>query len=200
MTGFPARLQRPIIIFCARNTFSGGISIPRSPRATMMPSLSRRISSKFSTPSLFSICESEGMLCKLQWLLHTVFSLIPRPTCHFRFCTASNKKLGGAWERGYRVRWFNEVGTSLKQQPITRNHLWNNENVLSPLSQHLAYLSNIFGLANKWGKDDVYIMVNSKPDVFLGWEQSIARSTSWEYLNCCYKCCWEPTVVLYITH
>ena len=30
--------------FCARNTFSGAISIPRSPRATMMPSTFSRIS------------------------------------------------------------------------------------------------------------------------------------------------------------
>lgn len=45
MTGFPARLHRPIIIFWARKTFSAGISMPRSPRATMIPSLASRISS-----------------------------------------------------------------------------------------------------------------------------------------------------------
>ena len=52
MTGFPALLHRPIIIFCARKTFSVGISIPRSPRATMMPSDASRISSnlKYYTP------------------------------------------------------------------------------------------------------------------------------------------------------
>lgn len=48
MTGFPARLQRPIIIFWARKTFSAGISMPRSPRATMMPSLASRISSNLT--------------------------------------------------------------------------------------------------------------------------------------------------------
>lgn len=46
MTGFPAELQRPIIIFWAMKTFSAGISMPRSPLATITPSLSARISSK----------------------------------------------------------------------------------------------------------------------------------------------------------
>mmetsp|Transcript_1935 Transcript_1935/g.4806 ORF Transcript_1935/g.4806 Transcript_1935/m.4806 type:complete len:301 (+) Transcript_1935:132-1034(+) len=56
-TGLPIRLHRPIIIFCAKNTFSGGISMPRSPRATMMPSLASTIASKFLRPSSFSILE-----------------------------------------------------------------------------------------------------------------------------------------------
>ena len=43
--GFPILLQRPVIIFWAMKTFSVGISMPRSPRATMMPSLTSRISS-----------------------------------------------------------------------------------------------------------------------------------------------------------
>lgn len=47
--GLPARLQRPIIIFWARKTFSVGISMPRSPRATMMPSLASMISSNLLT-------------------------------------------------------------------------------------------------------------------------------------------------------
>lgn len=47
--GLPALLQRPIIIFWARKTFSVGISIPRSPRATMMPSLASMISSNLQT-------------------------------------------------------------------------------------------------------------------------------------------------------
>mmetsp|Transcript_13131 Transcript_13131/g.33535 ORF Transcript_13131/g.33535 Transcript_13131/m.33535 type:complete len:200 (-) Transcript_13131:596-1195(-) len=62
MTGFPARLHLAIIIFCAMKTFSGGISIPRSPRATMTPSVSSRISSKLRTPSWFSILEIILML------------------------------------------------------------------------------------------------------------------------------------------
>mmetsp|Transcript_95495 Transcript_95495/g.269912 ORF Transcript_95495/g.269912 Transcript_95495/m.269912 type:complete len:237 (+) Transcript_95495:502-1212(+) len=57
ITNLPARLQRPIITFCAMKTCSGGISMPRSPRATMMPSLTLRISSKFRRPSPFSIFE-----------------------------------------------------------------------------------------------------------------------------------------------
>ena len=40
ITGFPILLHRPIIIFCAKNTFSGGISMPKSPLATMIPSAS----------------------------------------------------------------------------------------------------------------------------------------------------------------
>mmetsp|Transcript_27782 Transcript_27782/g.64055 ORF Transcript_27782/g.64055 Transcript_27782/m.64055 type:complete len:231 (-) Transcript_27782:402-1094(-) len=55
MTGLPALLHLEIIIFCATNTFSIGISTPRSPRATMMPSASLRISSKLSSPCWFSI-------------------------------------------------------------------------------------------------------------------------------------------------
>mmetsp|Transcript_62233 Transcript_62233/g.173879 ORF Transcript_62233/g.173879 Transcript_62233/m.173879 type:complete len:222 (+) Transcript_62233:88-753(+) len=57
MTGLPARLHLAIIIFCARKTFSGGISMPKSPRATMMPPLSWAIASKFFRPSSFSILE-----------------------------------------------------------------------------------------------------------------------------------------------
>lgn len=51
MTGLPAELQRPIIIFWAIKTFSGGISMPRSPRATITPSLSAKISSKLKERS-----------------------------------------------------------------------------------------------------------------------------------------------------
>mmetsp|Transcript_18281 Transcript_18281/g.57287 ORF Transcript_18281/g.57287 Transcript_18281/m.57287 type:complete len:237 (-) Transcript_18281:391-1101(-) len=54
-TNFPARLQRPIMTFWAMKTCSGGISMPRSPRATMMPSATSRMASKFSSPSPFSI-------------------------------------------------------------------------------------------------------------------------------------------------
>mmetsp|Transcript_13781 Transcript_13781/g.37702 ORF Transcript_13781/g.37702 Transcript_13781/m.37702 type:complete len:284 (+) Transcript_13781:159-1010(+) len=45
MTGLPLRLAFLIIIFCTQKIRSSGISMPRSPRATMMPSLSRRMSS-----------------------------------------------------------------------------------------------------------------------------------------------------------
>lgn len=45
ITGLPATLHLAIIIFCARNTFSVGISIPKSPRATIMPSDASMISS-----------------------------------------------------------------------------------------------------------------------------------------------------------
>jgi len=38
ITGFPAILHFEINIFCAINTFSAGISIPKSPRATITPS------------------------------------------------------------------------------------------------------------------------------------------------------------------
>mmetsp|Transcript_25293 Transcript_25293/g.37181 ORF Transcript_25293/g.37181 Transcript_25293/m.37181 type:complete len:216 (-) Transcript_25293:682-1329(-) len=56
-TGLPAMLHLEIIIFCASVTFSPGISTPMSPRATMTPSVTARISSKFSRPSWFSILE-----------------------------------------------------------------------------------------------------------------------------------------------
>mmetsp|Transcript_10114 Transcript_10114/g.27224 ORF Transcript_10114/g.27224 Transcript_10114/m.27224 type:complete len:294 (-) Transcript_10114:50-931(-) len=56
-TGLPIRLHRPIIIFCAKNTFSGGISMPKSPRATMMASLASMMASMFFRPSSFSIFE-----------------------------------------------------------------------------------------------------------------------------------------------
>mmetsp|Transcript_22756 Transcript_22756/g.54077 ORF Transcript_22756/g.54077 Transcript_22756/m.54077 type:complete len:219 (-) Transcript_22756:398-1054(-) len=53
--GLPACRHLLIIIFCSRKTFSGGISMPRSPRATMTPSVAARISSNLSRPSWFSI-------------------------------------------------------------------------------------------------------------------------------------------------
>ena len=57
MTYLPAMLHLVIIIFCASATFSEGISMPRSPRATMTPSVYLRISSKLRMPSSFSILE-----------------------------------------------------------------------------------------------------------------------------------------------
>ena len=41
------RLHLEIIIFWARKTFSEGISMPRSPRATITPSVTVKMSSKF---------------------------------------------------------------------------------------------------------------------------------------------------------
>mmetsp|Transcript_61558 Transcript_61558/g.161715 ORF Transcript_61558/g.161715 Transcript_61558/m.161715 type:complete len:230 (-) Transcript_61558:236-925(-) len=57
MTGLPFTLHLAMIIFCARKTFSGGISMPRSPRATMMASLASMMASMFFRPSSFSILE-----------------------------------------------------------------------------------------------------------------------------------------------
>ena len=57
MTNLPAMLHFVIIIFCARATFSEGISMPRSPLATMMPSVYFRMSSKLRMPSSFSILQ-----------------------------------------------------------------------------------------------------------------------------------------------
>mmetsp|Transcript_7494 Transcript_7494/g.22849 ORF Transcript_7494/g.22849 Transcript_7494/m.22849 type:complete len:215 (-) Transcript_7494:446-1090(-) len=56
-TGLPTRLHFRMIIFCTWNIFSIGISMPRSPRATMMPSEAAMISSMLSRPSSFSIFE-----------------------------------------------------------------------------------------------------------------------------------------------
>mmetsp|Transcript_11592 Transcript_11592/g.34767 ORF Transcript_11592/g.34767 Transcript_11592/m.34767 type:complete len:222 (+) Transcript_11592:160-825(+) len=61
-TYLPAALVFWIIIFCAIQTFSIGISMPKSPRATMMPSLASQMASKFFTPASFSILEMILML------------------------------------------------------------------------------------------------------------------------------------------
>mmetsp|Transcript_3989 Transcript_3989/g.7493 ORF Transcript_3989/g.7493 Transcript_3989/m.7493 type:complete len:377 (-) Transcript_3989:377-1507(-) len=55
ITGLPFSLHLATISFCARVTLSRGISTPRSPLATMIPSDSSKISSKLSHPSTFSI-------------------------------------------------------------------------------------------------------------------------------------------------
>ena len=47
ITGFPSRLHFAIMSFCATKTLGAGISMPRSPLATITPSLSAKISSKF---------------------------------------------------------------------------------------------------------------------------------------------------------
>lgn len=44
------------IIFCASAIFSAGTSMARSPRATMMPSVSAMMESMLRRPSSFSIC------------------------------------------------------------------------------------------------------------------------------------------------
>ena len=61
MTGLPAMLVRRIIFFCSMGTSQAGISTPRSPRATISPSLAAIISSRLSTPSRFSILEMMRM-------------------------------------------------------------------------------------------------------------------------------------------
>mmetsp|Transcript_3508 Transcript_3508/g.8657 ORF Transcript_3508/g.8657 Transcript_3508/m.8657 type:complete len:297 (-) Transcript_3508:561-1451(-) len=61
ITGLPRRLALATIHFCARNTFSCGISIPRSPRATITPSASSMISSMLRKPSAFSILATMPM-------------------------------------------------------------------------------------------------------------------------------------------
>ena len=64
ITGLPAALQSPTIFFCQMATVCSGTSTPRSPRATMMPSLSWRISSQLSRASWLSIFETiSGIGC-----------------------------------------------------------------------------------------------------------------------------------------
>jgi hypothetical protein len=55
ITGFPASSARRMIRFCNSGTDADPISTPRSPRATMIASVSARISSRASTASAFSI-------------------------------------------------------------------------------------------------------------------------------------------------
>ena len=50
----PISLALARICFCAIGTASGGSSTPRSPRATITPSLTRRISSRLSMACAFS--------------------------------------------------------------------------------------------------------------------------------------------------
>lgn len=83
--GLPALLQRPIIIFWARKTFSVGISIPRSPRATMIPSLASMISSNLqngyknsslSNSSSATICYD---ILSGPWHKHTLIKTTLKP-------------------------------------------------------------------------------------------------------------------------
>lgn len=69
ITGFPMRLHFAVSVFCTRNTCSGGISIPKSPRATIMPSASAIISSALkstryaSRKTRLSSCIATATLC-----------------------------------------------------------------------------------------------------------------------------------------
>ena len=55
ITGLAAALHFCTSIFCASGTSSIGISTPRSPRATIRPSVALMISSMFLSASGFSI-------------------------------------------------------------------------------------------------------------------------------------------------
>ena len=55
ITGLPRSSARRMIRFCSSGTSAAPISTPRSPRATMTPSASRRMSSRTATASAFSI-------------------------------------------------------------------------------------------------------------------------------------------------
>jgi hypothetical protein len=57
ITGLPTALQAATICFWAQVTCERGISTPRSPRATMIPSDSARISSKCASAPAVSILE-----------------------------------------------------------------------------------------------------------------------------------------------
>ena len=65
MTCSPALYPFLIMIFWIGGSSSSGISTPISPRATMMPSDTLRISSRWSTPSAFSILE----MIRISWSL-----------------------------------------------------------------------------------------------------------------------------------
>ena len=60
MTGLPLLLQASMIFFCSSGTSHGGISMPRSPLATMMPSLASIISLMLCTASPCSILLIRG--------------------------------------------------------------------------------------------------------------------------------------------
>ncbi|KAH3685380.1 hypothetical protein WICPIJ_003665 [Wickerhamomyces pijperi] len=55
ITGLPAKLHLAINCFWTTKTSGAGISIPKSPLATITPSVCSKISSKLLTPCLFSI-------------------------------------------------------------------------------------------------------------------------------------------------
>ncbi len=61
ITGLAATMHLLIRIFCTLGTISGLVSMPRSPRATMMPSAASMIESMFFTASGFSILAMTGV-------------------------------------------------------------------------------------------------------------------------------------------
>ena len=61
MTGLASRRASSIARFCTSGTSSRGISTPRSPRATMMPSKAATMPSRLSTACGFSILAMTGM-------------------------------------------------------------------------------------------------------------------------------------------
>ncbi|MMZ62433.1 hypothetical protein D1872_246410 [compost metagenome] len=65
ITGLPTRLHFSIMRFCTNGTSSAGISTPKSPRATIRPSETSKISSRLSTPCWFSILEMIWMCVAL---------------------------------------------------------------------------------------------------------------------------------------
>mmetsp|Transcript_114300 Transcript_114300/g.158683 ORF Transcript_114300/g.158683 Transcript_114300/m.158683 type:complete len:235 (-) Transcript_114300:328-1032(-) len=83
-TYLPAALHFVIIIFCAIQTFSIGISMPRSPRATITPSVSARMASKFRTPSWFSILETMRMRLPMTGSAATRHARTSRTSCALR--------------------------------------------------------------------------------------------------------------------
>jgi len=63
ITGRRASQALAMICFCTTGTFSGLISTPKSPRATITPSDTRRISSRLSIASGFSSLAITGTSC-----------------------------------------------------------------------------------------------------------------------------------------
>ncbi len=61
MTGLPTSLQAAMMRFCSSGNSCGGISMPRSPRATIRPSAASRMAIRFSIASLFSILAMMGI-------------------------------------------------------------------------------------------------------------------------------------------
>ncbi len=75
ITGVSAQWQASMIFFWSSGTFSGDISTPRSPRATMMPSASQMIWSRFTIASGFSIFAMIGMSVFNEWMKRRVSAM-----------------------------------------------------------------------------------------------------------------------------
>ena len=67
-TGLPMRRAVDTIFFCSGGTCSGGNSTPKSPRATITPSASSRISSNRPMAAGFSILASKAALLPMSFL------------------------------------------------------------------------------------------------------------------------------------